>query len=254
MLITYIEHSGFAVEWEDCIWLFDYYRGALPVWDTKKSLFIFSSHGHRDHFVPEIFDLFSGFEKVHYILSSDIQKEVKKLPLENLPHGIDYVKPGENLKLAVRENQSIQIKTLDSTDRGVAFLIDYQEQSVFHAGDLNAWVWEEDSKAEKQDMITRYQREVDKLMRIPLNIAFLPLDHRLEDNYDMGIHYFMEHVNTEYIFPMHLWGRYSTVTKFRDSLPGTAQRSKIVNVTHPGQQWEYEKAELKEITDKRRLG
>ena len=28
--VTYIGHSGFWVEWPDCIWLFDYYEGKLP--------------------------------------------------------------------------------------------------------------------------------------------------------------------------------------------------------------------------------
>ncbi len=55
MKITYIEHSGYAIEWESCIWVFDYYRGKIPDWEKTKPLIIFASHAHKDHFAPEIF-------------------------------------------------------------------------------------------------------------------------------------------------------------------------------------------------------
>lgn len=241
MRITYIEHSGFAVEWENCIWVFDYYRGEIPSWDKKKPLVVFSSHVHQDHFVPDIFDMFSEFEDVHYILSSDIRKKVKKLNLEeDLNHRIDYMKPGEELFLTVGDDEELEIWTLDSTDCGVSFMVRYEGKNIFHAGDLNCWVWDEDSKAEKNDMISRYQREINKLIHIPVSYAFLPLDHRLGDNYDLGIRYFMEHVEVSHVFPMHLWGRYSTVIKFRDSLEDEKEKEKVVSVSYTGQQWEFE--------------
>ena len=34
MKITYISHSGFAVELENHIFLFDYYKGEIPKWPT----------------------------------------------------------------------------------------------------------------------------------------------------------------------------------------------------------------------------
>lgn len=241
MQITFIEHSGFALEWYRCIWVFDYYRGRIPDWDRKKPLFVFSSHVHQDHFEPKIFELFSEFENVHYILSSDIEKKVRKLGRAvSISHGIDYMKPGETLSLSVGEDEQLEIRTLDSTDCGVAFLVHYQGQNIFHAGDLNCWVWEEDSKAEKNNMIARYQREINKLIDITVSYAFLPLDHRLKKNYDMGIRYFMEHVEAAHIFPMHLWGRYNTVVEFRDSLTNTADRERVSAVAYPGQQCEYE--------------
>ena len=41
--VTYIGHSGFWVEWPDCIWLFDYYEGKLPDVPPEKPLYIFVS-------------------------------------------------------------------------------------------------------------------------------------------------------------------------------------------------------------------
>ena len=37
MKITYISHSGFAVELENHIFLFDYYKGEIPKFDPKKT-------------------------------------------------------------------------------------------------------------------------------------------------------------------------------------------------------------------------
>ena len=55
MNITYIHHSGFLVETRRFYYLFDYETGALPQLDTQKPMFVLSSHGHEDHYEPEIF-------------------------------------------------------------------------------------------------------------------------------------------------------------------------------------------------------
>ena len=42
--ITYLEHSGFAVECDDYVLIFDYYKGNLPQFDKdKKNLCICKS-------------------------------------------------------------------------------------------------------------------------------------------------------------------------------------------------------------------
>ncbi|MBP1754948.1 MAG: fold metallo-hydrolase [Firmicutes bacterium] len=35
MIITYIGHSGFLIEWDNCYWLFDYFKGEIPALDPK---------------------------------------------------------------------------------------------------------------------------------------------------------------------------------------------------------------------------
>ena len=57
MKITYISHSGFSVELDHYVFLFDYYKGEIPKFDPKKTIVVFASHVHHDHFVKEIFDL-----------------------------------------------------------------------------------------------------------------------------------------------------------------------------------------------------
>lgn len=210
MKITYLEHSGFAIEWDACIWVFDYYRGKIPEWDRKKTMVVFASHAHKDHFVPEIFLKFGDFQEVKYVLSSDIRRKVKKMQtLDAVEKKIHYMSPGDQWEMVPGETKRMTVTALDSTDCGVAFLIEYCQRKIFHAGDLNCWVWEEDTKAERNSMTARYQREIDRLSNQKTDCAFLPLDYRLGEAYDMGIRYFLEHVTVSHLFPMHLWGRYS---------------------------------------------
>ncbi len=52
MKITYINHSGFLIETKDCYYIFDYYKGELPLLDKEKEVIVFCSHFHKDHFNP----------------------------------------------------------------------------------------------------------------------------------------------------------------------------------------------------------
>ena len=62
MKVTYLNHSGFLVETETKVLLFDYYtEGARKVYfDPKdypeKDIFVFVSHAHEDHYDRRILD------------------------------------------------------------------------------------------------------------------------------------------------------------------------------------------------------
>lgn len=73
MNVTYIRHSGFYVELEQCAILFDYCKGVLPSMDFAKPLYIFISHHHSDHFTPTLFPLLRGHPAVTFVLSDDIR-------------------------------------------------------------------------------------------------------------------------------------------------------------------------------------
>ena len=38
MKVTYIQHSGFAVEMEDKVLIFDYYRGEIPAFGRDRDV------------------------------------------------------------------------------------------------------------------------------------------------------------------------------------------------------------------------
>ena len=59
MKLTYIFHSGFAVETQSCVLVFDYWMDpadCMPVILSKgKPVYVLVSHFHEDHFSREIF-------------------------------------------------------------------------------------------------------------------------------------------------------------------------------------------------------
>lgn len=120
MRITYIGHSGFLAEFSHCCCLFDYYQGEIPATDEDKPLFVFVSHRHQDHFNPEIFHI-TGPKEIHYILSSDTRRYMRDhMDLS----GLHFMKAEESLTLTWNgATCSMTVKTLHSTDCGVAFLI-----------------------------------------------------------------------------------------------------------------------------------
>ena len=75
MTLTYIFHSGFVLETEHSILVFDYWldpSGVIEgVLKKDKPLYVFSSHFHEDHFTKEIFEWKKLNPDITYILSKD---------------------------------------------------------------------------------------------------------------------------------------------------------------------------------------
>ena len=131
MKVTYLNHSGFLLELEDCYIIFDYYRGELPPLNKKKGVFVFCSHVHADHYNPKVFSLLNAQEMSYQaVLASDI-RDKKRLP--EIKHS--FVEADKSYPL----DQGIQLETLLSNDSGVAFILKTKEGSIYHAGDLNDW-------------------------------------------------------------------------------------------------------------------
>lgn len=80
MTLTYIFHSGFALETAACLLVFDYWMdpsGVIPrLMGRGKPVYVFSSHFHEDHFTREIFSWKERYPSCSftYILSKDILK------------------------------------------------------------------------------------------------------------------------------------------------------------------------------------
>lgn len=216
MKITYIGHSGFAVELAGCALLFDYYEGTLPAFNSEKPLYVFSSHAHRDHFNFDIFRLRETHPDVTYILSRDIRRSWNAAGFAR--HGVAkeaydalvFLRPYERTELG-----GIAVETLDSTDEGVAFLVSAEGKTLFHAGDLNDWVWNEESPEENRAMTARFRAEVDRLAGRRIDAAFLVLDPRQGANFACGFDYFMRHTDTVRAYPMHFWKDFSVFGRLR---------------------------------------
>ena len=219
MKITYIHHSGFSIELDKCVLLFDYFKGELPKWNRNKSIYAFSSHGHHDHFSSVIFNLEKEYTNVTYVLSDDIK--VKKSA------NIYFVKPNDTFHI-----NDLEIKTLESTDLGVAFIVKAESKLFYHAGDLNYWHWEgELTDEENYNFGVRYKKELNKISDLDFDVSFVPLDPRQQDQYNFGFDTFMKNINTRYIFPMHFWMDYSIIDKILSDKCSKSYRNKIIKIT-----------------------
>lgn len=226
MKITYIHHSSFSVELNNCILLFDYFKGELPSFDKNKKLYVFSSHSHHDHFDKSIFDLENIYPNVEYILSNDIKNTKSK--------NTKFIGPNERLLV-----DNLEIKTLESSDLGVAFIVNVDGKTIYHAGDLNWWHWEgENSPSQNEFAENKFKSAINKIKGTKIDIAFLPLDSRQGNQYYLGFDYFMRNTNTNIAFPMHFWRTYSLVKMLKNSEHAKDYKDKVYEINKDGQVFE----------------
>lgn len=241
MNITYIGHSGFLIEWENCYWLFDYYTGEIPALNPKKKLIVFASHKHGDHFNPEIFGLGDQYPEVQYVLSSDIRivkaNAGKYDVKEEILDRIISVKPNREYELQDTDNHTFQLQTLKSTDSGVAFLLNYRGKTIYHAGDLNHWIWKEETKQSNNDMTAKFNMEMEFLKDKSIDIAFAPLDPRQEEWYYLGLEKLLNTAKVGRVYPMHFWGKPEIILKFKQERSHYLNGAEVVEVDYPGQSW-----------------
>lgn len=226
MKITYLEHSGFAVEYKEYVLIFDWYRGTIPKFGREKKIRVFASHSHYDHFNKKIFEWGKEYPDIQYILSADITGTGSS-------EDIHYVTADKEYEIG-----GLKVQTLRSTDAGVAFLVYADDKIIYHAGDLNWWHWEEESESYNEQMRRDYQREIGKLKGFSIDIAFVPLDPRQEEQYNWGMDYFMKHTCTKKVFPMHMWEHYEVCDRLRKSADAVSYIDRVMQVEEPGQVFE----------------
>ncbi len=227
MKITYIHHSAFFLETESASLLFDYFEGALPEVPADKPLYVFSSHCHGDHFSDVVFELAKEHENIKFILSFDIW--MKRVP-EELREKTVSLKPAQ-----CWEDEVLRVETYKSTDEGVAFWCTVDGKEIYHAGDLNHWYWEGEDEQWNQDMTKAYRAEIERMRGKKADVAFLPLDPRLEQWFYLGIDDFIKVVDVERIIPMHFWGQFDVAQRLKALDCSEAYRDRVVEIAEKGQ-------------------
>lgn len=235
MKLTYIYHSGFFLEMDGVDLLFDYYQGELPDHDRERPLVVFASHRHPDHFSRKIFKLADDHSCVYYVLSDDISKS-------QVPPGVRdrclFAGPHEDVRPEI-PGVDMRIRTLESNDEGVAFIVETEGKKIYHAGDLNNWWWD-DGTPEDIDLEARYRAELQRIDGENFDVAFVPVDPRIT-GWWKGMEDFLEHCSGDVLVPMHGFGDHSMPARLRARMERTGNeenKKKLLDVEHPGQQWE----------------
>ena len=226
MKIQYHGHSGFSVELEKHILVFDYYTGSLPKLPENKTAFIFVSHHHPDHLNPTVFTWQKNHPNLRYILAADIRKEY---PLQHGAVNCHFLK-GE-MQVTIED---ITVQSLFSTDCGAAFLVTAEGKRIYHAGDLCLWLWGGMDRNESRQMMGHFMKYVSPLKDIPIDLAFLTLDNRQEKGAFLNIDYYMRHFSINTCIPMHYFGTTDIADYLKADNSSEPYRDRIVKMK-PGE-------------------
>lgn len=235
--ITYLYNSGFAIEINERLLIFDYClmtsddenknlkSGMIGKDDLKgkSQVTVFVTHGHKDHFNAAILRLKMRCKNIKFIFSEDI-------PAKN---DAILVKAGEFLQV-----NDMNIWTFPSTDIGVSFFVEVDGITIFHAGDLNIWSCVTNSEMEFRKAKFAYMKALRAIsIKKPLDIAFFPLDPRIGENYDIGACYFVNIFHPKLFVPMHFEKRYDVCIKFSEKMK--VDGMKVWNIERRGHQYDY---------------
>lgn len=193
--IYFLNHSGVVIDDGRRCYVFDYYKDPKGIvqslYTEGRELWFFVSHSHGDHYNPEVFSFDS--KKAVYVVHAAI----------SLPQGLS----GRTYSLSPYDVQlidEVEVHMYGSTDEGGSFYVDTGRKQFFHAGDLNWWYWMEDIEANKRQATIDARRELDKLTHMAVDVAFFPVDARLETAREWGALSFLRRVKVRKAFvPIH---------------------------------------------------
>lgn len=229
--VTYIRHDGFLVETDRVNIVFDYWVDAdgedreiprcLEKVDHAKPLYVLVSHGHKDHFNRKIFSWAERFTNIRYIVSSDVMKRIRHIVSESSVYRgpkveaskVTMLRPGE-----AWDDREVVVRAFPSTDIGNSYMVTTDGLRFFHAGDLNAWIWKDESTEQEVRKalgdfraclhdIKEYLLYIGEDMGLngeaPVDYAFFPVDSRIGRDYFTGAAEFVKEVDVKRFFPMH---------------------------------------------------
>ncbi len=221
MKITYLGHSGFSVETESALLVFDCIGNELPQRPDGKKLVFFVSHWHDDHYSERIFSC-ADDPNVSYILDSGITHYPENVK-------INFVSDRKTYTVG-----DMTVKTLRSTDCGVAYLVKLDGHKIYHAGDLHLWLWSGASLMQRKAVRYAFETELSTLTDENIDVAFLPLDPRQEGEGSLGFEYAMQNLKIKCAVPMHFWNDTEYVKRFAEKDEAKRFASKICLLLNVG--------------------
>lgn len=229
--LTYIWHDCFLIRTPECSVVFDFWtdprvaEGELPRFiasgDPEEALprdlplYVLVSHHHKDHFTRDIFRWAELFPNVRYILSKDTMRICRHVFSPTAVYGgpkvdparLTVLRPGESF-----DDGTVCVRAFGSTDIGNSYIVETGGSRFFHAGDLNAWIWKDEStpgevKMALDDYRVKLSGIAGYLDALPgggrVDFCMFPVDSRIGSEYYTGAAMFLEAVETVRFFPMH---------------------------------------------------
>ncbi len=241
MKSIFLGESGFFIEVPSATLVFDWTQGQLPRIRRDKPVYFFISHIHSDHCSSKAFKKAEGLSEVEIYLGYDnsipnINKFLRGLPGSVSSH-LHLVDGFKNLK---SEDGRVTIQTLKSTDLGVAFLVEIDEETIFHAGDLylKQTMNKKDYRKWQADMMINqpltpvmdYESQfihhnneffsyTEPLAGRIIDFGMIPLDPRVEGVAHKTLMRYLDIATFRSWSPMNLRGKYKFVEDFCKEFP-----------------------------------
>lgn len=262
-ILKYIFHDCFVWENDSIILVFDFWKDPTKGKDEfpkfiseakpDKKLYVFVSHHHKDHFSKKIFLWEKKFSDLKFIISKDTFRISRHLIEPNSlyngykpsPENVIILSHGEKY-----QDENIMTEAFESTDIGNSYIVRIKDEIIFHAGDLNAWIWKDESTAE--EVLAEEKKFTSIIEKIALsypriNLAMFPVDSRIGTDYFTGASIFVRKINIGHFVPMHfaLGESEEEMKKFeRDaidiSLYANKERGEYVCLTTPYASFGYQ--------------
>lgn len=227
--VIYIHHDGFVVRLPDATLVFDYWRGdrgdaatgralsdistgvPLPPGVTISSpLYVFISHFHKDHYDPCVFEWAERLDEVYYIVSKDVMQRMRHILSASSIYNGPRPKPSRIICLRpgdVFNDGRVTVRAFPSTDLGNSYAVRLGDTAIFHAGDLNAWIWKDESTeqevAKSLGDFRACLRDIENAGFTKFDMAFFPVDSRIGTDYFTGAKEFVHTFDVRRFFPMH---------------------------------------------------
>lgn len=223
MRIHYLGNSGFFLEQEGGALVVDCYNPQAHPWlegklAAAREAAALVSHSHEDHYSPDLCRLAQGGGAA-LVLWEEIQGHPGAL----------LIAPGRQVSIP-----GGVVRALGSTDEGVSFLINWGGKTIFHAGDLNNWHWQQDSTPEEAALAEAAFLSIladIAAIREPIDLAFFPLDPRMGEDYGRGAMQFVQALQPKTLVPMHFGQRWAAV---QDAVLALARHAQVAPLKKPG--------------------
>ncbi len=223
MELMYIWHDCFVAKFEDFAIIFDYWtdggqRAEFPRFldslDPEKPIYVLVSHHHKDHYNRHIFSWSKRFPKIRYIISKDTAKACRHIFSSTSVYSGPKPSPDQLYVLspgASADFSNVKVFAFGSTDIGNSYLVETPGCRLFHAGDLNAWIWlDESTPAEVKKALDDYNAIVGDIKSClaltesgRIDICMFPVDSRIGREYYTGAKIFLQEIDIAHFFPMH---------------------------------------------------
>lgn len=176
---------------------------------AARPLYVVVSHHHKDHFTPAIFKWSLRHPDVRYILSKETARFARHYitpgslyrGMKAAPEKVTVMRPGDHY-----EDSLLCMDAFGSSDCGNSWLVTFDGVRAFHAGDLNAWLWKDESTvAEVDEAMQGFVKILDDVAAVAdtIDYCMFPVDSRIGTDYYTGAQVIADRFFIRRFFPMH---------------------------------------------------